>query len=254
MCMKEDNIQIIVLAAGHGKRMQNNELPKVLIPLHGKPLIQWLLEAIKQSGVCDTPAIIIGQKAEMVQQALGSDYMYVLQTEQLGTGHAVLAARSQLENSANHIMVLYGDHPSVTSKMIQNVARTHKNSQAVLTMATVTVDDFNDWRQSFHDYGRIIRDPDGKVTGIIERKDTTPNQQEIKEVNPGYYCFNADWLWKNLDQLRNENTQQEYYLTDLVAIACRQGNLISTVAIDPREALGVNTPEQLRLVEQVLID
>lgn len=246
------DIQIIILAAGYGKRMNNGELPKVLTPLKGKALIQWLLEAVKKSGVCEKPVVVVGQKAEMVKQTLGNNYTYVFQSEQLGTGHAVAVTKETLQGKAENIMVLYGDHPSVTPEMIISLAVAHAQSKTVITMATVTVEDFKEWRNSFFDYGRIIRNSKGDMEQIIERKDATDEQREIKEVNPGYYCFKADWLWNHLDKLKNNNVQQEYYLTDLVELACKEGEKISTVSVDPKTALGVNTQEQLALINEIL--
>lgn len=245
------NVQIIVLAAGFGKRMAHQELPKVLIPLNGKPLIMHLLESIKQSGVCEKPVIVIGQKADLVKASLGPDYTYVTQTEQLGTGHAVACARPVVEGQADHVLVLYGDHPFVGAKTIRAIADAHQAQASVLTMATALVDDFKSWRQGFLDFGRVVRDNQGRVSAIIERRDATAEQLEIREVNPSYFCFRADWLWPHLSQLNNHNAQHEYYLTDLAGIACREGQTISTVPIAPREALGVNTAEQLAVLSQV---
>lgn len=245
-------IQIIVLAAGHGKRMNNNYMPKVLIPFFGKALVQHLIEAIKESGVCHQLAIVVGQEAEMVKQVLGPNYTYVLQAEQLGTGHAVTCTREALKGKADDIMVLYGDHPLVTAAMITNLTQVHLDQGRVLTMGTVKVSDFDGWRESFTNFGRIIRDDQGKVCEIVEVKDATEGQKEIKELNPSYFCFKADWLWQNLDNLKNNNAQQEYYLTDLVGLACSQGQEIATVEIEPKEALGVNTAEQLELIKQIV--
>lgn len=245
-----DTVQIIILAAGFGKRMAN-QLPKVLIPLNGKPLILHLLESVRQSGVCETPVIVIGQKADQVRASLGTDYTYVIQVEQLGTGHAVACARSAVEGHASHVLVLYGDHPYVSAKTIRAIADAHRAGTNVLTMATTLVDDFEGWHQGFADFGRVVRDSEKRVSAIIERRDATAEQLEIREVNPSYFCFRADWLWPRLSQLTNHNGQHEYYLTDLAGIACREGQPITTVAIEPREALGVNTAEQLAVLSQV---
>ena len=243
--------QIIVLAAGHGQRMNNKILPKVLIPLEGQPLIKHLLIAIEQSGVGARPVIVIGQKAGLVKESLGENYQYVYQTEQLGTGHAVSVTQDALKDKAENIMVLYGDHPYVSAETIRNLAQVHQASDSVITMATVKVPDFNGWRTGFYDFGRVIRNQAGEVAAIIERKDATPQQLEIKEGNPSYFCFEAEWLWSNLNKIKNNNSQKEYYLTDLAGIACSEGYKITTVAIEPREALGVNTPEQLALLESL---
>lgn len=247
-----NKIQIIILAAGHGKRMNNAELPKVLVPLQGKPMVARLLESIAASGVCERPLLVVGQKAEMVRAALGDAYDYVFQEDQLGTGHAVSVTRSVLEGRVPDVMVLYGDHPLVTAETIRKLSEVHHASGSVLTMATVQVSDFDDWRAGFADFGRIVRDSAGNITAIVEKRDATPEQLAIREINPGYYCFSSEWLWKNLEHLQNNNAQKEYYLTDLIGIACSQHLPIASVVIDSREALGVNTAEQLSLVSSQL--
>lgn len=249
--MSDHRVQIIVLAAGHGKRMNNHELPKVLIPFHGKPIIKHLLEAVAQSGVCGQSIIVVGQKAELVKTALGPSYTYIVQAEQRGTGHAVACARSAVEGRAEHVMVLYGDHPLVSAKTIRTIADQHVAHNAVLTMATVQVADFNDWRQGFADFGRVVRGEQGRVSAIVERRDASAEQLDIREINPAYFCFRGGWLWSRIDQLTDQNTQHEYYLTDLAGIACSEGQAIATVVIEPREALGVNTAEQLELIENL---
>lgn len=246
-----DKVQIIILAAGLGKRMQNKELPKALVLLRGKPLISYLLDSIEKSGVCDKPVIVVGKGADLVKKELGSTYTYVPQAEQLGTGHAVMCAKDKLESKCQNILVLYGDQPLITSETINRLVDTHLADGQVLTIGTVKVPDFNDWRAGFYDFGRINRDAAGNMIGIVEKKDATAEQWNIKEINPGYYCFKADWLWQNLDKLKNNNAQKEYYLTDLISLACEQRQKIETVAVEPKEALGVNTEEQLVLLEKL---
>lgn len=245
-------MQIVVLAAGHGKRMNNSELPKVLVPLRGRPIIEYLLEAIKKSGVAGKPVIVVGQKAEVVKQNLGSDYYYVLQAEQLGTGHAVACAEELLKNKTSNVMVLYGDHPLITPETIKRLAESHLNSNDVITMATVKVDDFNDWRKPLYDFGRILRDKTGKVVRIVEKKDAAQINLEIKEVNPSFFCFKAGWLWNNIDKLSNNNKQREFYLTDLVQFAFEQGHNINDIEVNSESAAGVNSKEQLDLIEEFL--
>lgn len=245
-----NGVQILVLAAGIGKRMGNPDLPKVLIPLKGKPMLRYLLDAIKKSGVCDRPAIVVGKMADKVKQTFGDDYIYVLQKEQLGTGHAVLVSKQALK-AAENIMVINGDHPLISSKLIKKLTDAHLSSGSVLTMATVTVPDYDDWRSEFKSFGKIIRTPAGDITAIVEVKDASPEQLEINELNPGYYCFKADWLWSNIDKLSPDNAQGEYYLTDLVELALGQN--IQTISIDnPQEALGINTLEQLKNIEKLV--
>ena len=275
--MKENKIQIVILAAGQGKRMGNPDLPKVLVPLKGKPLIKYLLEAVEKSKVCDKPVIVVGKMAEKVKKELGSNYIYVEQAEQLGTGDAVMTAHaakgyftfisnpeklgtghdvkateSTLRDSAKDIMVLYGDHPLVSAELVQNFAQTHLDSNSVLTMATVRPPDFEGWRSEFKSFGRILRDEAGKIIGMVEKKDANEQQLKIMELWPGYMCFKADWLWENLEKLGTNNAQGEYYLTDLVKIAVDQGHSIASLETTDKEGLGVNTPEQLKTIETLL--
>jgi len=119
-------------------------------------------------------------------------------------------------------------------------------------MATVRVSDTNDWRETFLQFGRIIRGADNKIKKIIEVKDLAESQEEILEFNPAYYCFKADWLWQNLGKLTNDNAQGEYYLTDLIALACGQGQEIETIEIEPKEALGINTTTQFELIDKLV--
>ena len=244
--------RIVILAAGIGKRMKNPNLPKALTPLKGKPMLQYLLDAVAQSGIDRRPAIVIGKSADQVKTAFGDDYDYILQAEQLGTGHAVMAAKSKLIGQSENILVLYSDQPLISSQTIKNITATHLSQNKVITMGTVTVPDFDDWRAGYYDFGRIIRNRAGELTGIIERRDATSATLEGKELNPSYFCFKADWLWPNLDQLENTNGQGEYYLTDLIKLAVSQGQAIATVAIEPKEALGVNSIDQLKLIEQFI--
>lgn len=247
-----NEVQIVILAAGLGKRMGNKDLPKVLIPFKGKPLIQHLLDAIKESGICAKPVIVVGQKSEQVKVALGSSCTYVFQKEQFGTGHAVMTTREELEGKAEDVMVLYGDHPLITAKTISMLAAKHQSSDATITMAVVHVPDTKDWRQTFLNFGRIIRGTDKKIIEIVEAKDLSDGHSRILEFNPGYYCFKADWLWQNIDKLSNNNIQEEYYLTDLIDLAFSQKKVIATVEISPREALGVNTDEQLKSIAKLV--
>lgn len=244
------NIDIVILAAGLGKRMQT-ELPKVLNELHGRPLISHVLDAVKASGVCDSPVIVVGKKREMVMDELGAGYRYAVQEEQLGTGHAVLAAKAALIGSTAPVMVLYGDMPYIKAETIRTIAETHAAAKATLTMATVTVPDFEGWRAGFYDFGRIIRDGDGHIVHTVEKKDATAEELLVMELNPCYFCFDSAWLWQHLEKLENTNAQGEYYLTDVVKMAVAEGVKISSVAIDPKEALGVNTKEHLELLHRV---
>ncbi len=244
---QKPSVAVVVLAAGHGKRMQS-DIPKCLTPLHGKPLVRHLLDHIEASKVASRVAIVVGHKREEVMAELGDSYEYAIQEEQRGTGHAVMSAKNTLEGKADIVLVLYGDMPYLKPETIRNIIETHTEKNATLTMATVTVPDFEEWRAGFFDFSRVIRDEAGNIKRTVEKKDQTEEEHKICEVNPAYMCFDAQWLWKNITELKDENAQNEYYLTDLIGKACEQEVTIASVSIDPKEAMGVNTKEQLELI------
>ncbi len=242
-------IGVVVLAAGHGKRMQS-EIPKSLTPLHGKSLIMHLLERIDVSGVASKLVIVVGQKREQVMEALGDKYTYAIQEEQLGTGHAVMSAKKEI-GDVDHLLVLYADMPYISPETIKNLVEKHISESATLTMATITVPDFDEWRAGFFDFSRVIRDGEGKIVKTIEKKDQSEEEQKILEVNPAYMIFDSNWMWKNMQNISNKNSQGEYYLTELIKIACDEGEPIASISIEPKEALGVNTKEQLELIHTI---
>jgi len=229
-----------------------SDRPKTLIELQGKPLISRLLEAVIP--VCSKPTIVVGYGGDEVMAAVGEQCEYVHQAEQLGTGHAVAVTRTALDKpDIENIVVLYGDHPLISEATIRGLVAERERSGGAVAIATLTVPSFSGDYEAFYHYGRILRDGTGNVRGIVEQKDATPVEREMREVNPGYYCFNARWLWKNIDRLENKNNAQEYYLTDMVGIAAESGERISTTAIgEPAEGMGVNTTEELRAAEEYL--
>lgn len=242
--------RIVILAAGKGTRM-NSEIAKVLTLLNGKPVIQYLLRSVRESGVDENPVIVVGHQAGEVKKALGNNYGYALQDEQLGTGHATKCAR-ELIGEAENVIVFYGDVPLIKPKTIRALEELHRKSDSPIAMMTTTVPSFNDWHSSFYGFGRIIRNDHGEIDAIVEKRDATPEQLQIKEVNPGLYCFKSEWLWENLDRLKNENAAGEYYLTDLVHLAIEEGHKIISLDIDPLECVGINTPEDLALAENLV--
>lgn len=240
----EHETGIIILAAGQGKRM-GGPLPKVLSPLAGRPMIEYVLSAVAESHLCGKPLVVVGVGADEVKKVIGERADYVLQQEQRGTGHAVHICRGALESKFKNIIVLYGDMPFVTASTIRILAETHQTSGARLTMVTVELPDFNEWRAHLYHYGRIVRDRAGNIQSIVEFKDCTDKLKEIREVNPSFFCFDAVWLWNHIGQIGKDNAQGEYYLTDLVSIAVQAGEKIASISADPKVAVGVNTTEHL---------
>ncbi len=247
---KSKETRIIILAGGKGTRMNHDHLPKVLVPVKGKPMIRYLLEAVRESGLDRRPIIVVGYKRKLVQSELGGDYDYAVQEEQLGTGHAVLCAKDHIK-SAESVLVLYGDNPYLSPKTIRKLAQKHSKSKNQITMATVKLPDFSDWRSFFYkNFSRIIRGEGGKILRSVEFKDTSEEEKKITEVNPCYFCFNSSWLLREIKKLKRHNAQKEYYLTDLVKIAIESGENIESILVDPSEALAVNSREELELVEK----
>ncbi len=267
--------RIVILAAGRGTRMNpvrnnpdfsrdavapmaerishgvNTDLPKVLIPFEGKPMIMHLLDAVRSSGVDARPVIVTGYQAELVEKTLGDGYDYVRQDEQLGTGHAVACAEKLLAGKTDQVIVLYGDHPFIKASTIMNFRALHERARCPLSLMAVRVDDFDDWRLTFADFGRVVRDASDKISSIVEAKDATAEERAIREIIPGFFCFDAGWLWQHLRVLTNHNAKKEYYLTDLVGVAVREGACVAPLDISPTESIGINTPEHLKLARQL---
>jgi len=246
-----NKVKIVILAAGQGTRMKS-ELPKVLAPLLGKPMVKHLLESVEKSGIDPKPIVVVGYQKEVVKDVLGNKYEYITQEEQLGTGHAIMATEKELRNNADHIMVFYGDHPFLKPETIKNLLNKHLASEAILTMGIVKVPDFDDWRHFFYTDSRIIRNKNGEIVKDVQFRDTNEEERKVKETNPCYYCFKTDWLWKELKSLNTENAEKQYYLPDLIKKAIDQGVKIELVNIDIREALGADSKEELAILERLV--
>ena len=234
---------VVILAAGQGKRMHQAfpGVPKVLVPLAGKPMIHRMLDAVDHAGRASSVTVVVGPSvAERVKTSLaGRKVLYAIQPEPKGTAHAVLAARDVVPPSG-HVLVLYGDHPLLSGATIRRVVERHARSGATVTMLTVTLPDFKEWRTAFADWGRIVRDAQGTFSRIVETKDATGAELRITEVNPAMYCFRAAWLWEHLPMVTSGNAQGELYLTDVPGMAVAQGEMVETVpADDPRELFAI---------------
>lgn len=242
-----NDLEIIILAAGKGTRMGDTK-PKVLTEIKGRPMLTYLLDAVQKFHKKE-PIIVLGYKADEVKGAIGQNKRYVLQDKQLGTGHAVQEVIPHITDDAKHVIVLYGDHPLINEETISKLYHAHiSQNTSPLTLGTIVVEDYEDWRKPFYDFGRILRDAEGKIIKNIEKKDASPEELGIREVSPSYFCYNLAWLKENISKIDKKNAQGEYYLTDLVGMARDQGYILNSCTIPTHEALGVNTPEQLALV------
>ncbi len=239
--------QIIILAAGKGTRM-NSDLPKVLVSINKRPMIDHLMEAVSLAKPKVKPIVVVSlDNKEIISQTLSKyDLKYAIQDQQLGTGHAVSCAMSLVDERVKNILVLYGDHPFVKSTSIENFLKLKPES---VTIMPTNLPNFDNWYHNFYSWGRIVRNSLGKVEAIVELKDASEEEKLITEVNPGFMCFNKKWLIDNILKLQNNNKANEYYLTDLIKIAFNQNHEIETVNVSPKEAMGINSLEELKIAE-----
>jgi len=237
-------ITAVLLAAGQGTRMKS-ELPKVLHPLCGKPMLWHVLEALK-SVTTEKPVVIVGHGAEDVQKYIGDVAECVLQEPQLGTGHAAMQAEPLLRGKTDYVIVTYADMPLLRGETFQRLVETQRLNPGPFSLLTVIAD-------NPRGFGRIARKADGSVEAIVEEYVATPEQRQIKELNVGAYCFNADWLWDALHRIEKNPKKGEYYLTDIVEIAVKDNLPVQAVVHDDfSETIGINTRVHLSEAEAAL--
>ncbi|HEV8436621.1 MAG TPA: bifunctional UDP-N-acetylglucosamine diphosphorylase/glucosamine-1-phosphate N-acetyltransferase GlmU [Methylomirabilota bacterium] len=240
-----DKLTAIILAAGEATRMRSRR-PKVLHALCGRALIDYPVTACRALGA--RLVVVVGRDAEQVQAAVGrdADVTFVEQRARLGTGHAVLQAREAcVEKTAGAILVLPGDMPLLSQDTLRRLVEHHGETKAAVTLLTVEADDPTG-------YGRVVRE-NGKPVAIVEHRDATAAQRAIREIGTSTYCFDPRHLWSALERLTPRNQQGEYYLTDVVDILSRDGQVVEAViAEDPREGLGVNDRRQLAELAAVM--
>lgn len=242
----QDEYRALVLAAGRGTRFPTepgSSVPKVLRPVLGKPLIGHVLQVLRRAGVRSV-TVIVGFGADQVRDAIMPGYDYVLQLEQKGSGHAVACAKDRFEDFDGPVVVMCGDSPLFRSETLGRMLDHHRQTGAAATLAAAVLDDPTG-------YGRIIRSDAGQITGVVEEKCVDERERAIEEVNGGAYVFDSKWLFANIGRMAR-NEAREYNLTDMIRVAVEQGRTVASVECAAEEIAGVNTPEELEAVEQVL--
>lgn len=243
----------VILAAGKGTRMRS-DLPKVLHPVGGRPMVHAVVSACMEAG-CQRVILVVGYMQDLVRNTFmgtvgaGAPVEFAVQEQQLGTGHAVQCCGDALKGAAAQagqaVFVLAGDGPLLRAKTLKVLLERHRATGAVSTLATSVIDDPTG-------YGRIVRDAAGKFTGIVEHKQCTPEQLKIREVNPSYYCFDAQALFATLPALKRNEPSGEYYITDVPALQLARGQRVEVIdAVPPEDILSINTPEQLAEVDAI---
>ena len=224
-----------------------SELPKVLYPILERPMIEYVLDALEQAGV-DKILVVVGYRSDLVRETLAHrrNLEFVEQTEQLGTGHAVMTCQEKLSSHNDSVMVIAGDSPMVQVDSIQKLFEAYQNDSAEKCPSCILGTAI---KENPDGLGRILRDEKGEFQGIIEDKDASPEQKAITEVNMSYYVFHAPDLLDALTHLRTDNAQKEYYITDTPAIMKSQGKrVVALPVLKPIESLGINTVEEAKIV------
>lgn len=238
----------VILAAGKGTRMKS-ELPKVLYPIAGRPILDYVLDALEGAGI-DELILVVGYRQDQVRRATAErrNVRYVEQTEQLGTGHAVMCARPQLEGVDGPVFVIAGDSPMLRSESVAALLDAYassrdKNEPVSAILGTA-------YKENPFGMGRILRGADGEFLGVVEEKDATDEQRKITEINMSYYVFHTPDLLDALRRLTTANAQREYYITDVPAILrAEKKRVLALPALAPEESLGVNTVADAAAVE-----
>ena len=243
--MQQPDLAVIILAAGKGSRMQTS-LAKVLLPVAGRPLLHYVLDLSSRLDPART-IVVVGHQADQVRKAFADwEVEFVVQREQLGTGHAAQQAELKLENFEGQVLVLCGDMPLIRPKTLLQVVEGHRRSGVKCTVLTLK-------NSGCHDFGRIIRDGNGSILKIVELKDASESEKKVDEFNSGVYCFDNGLFFKALAHVGPDNVQKEYYLTDTIKCLVRNEYSVQTIQTqDVDEILGINSPEDLSRAERLL--
>jgi len=237
------DLAVVILAAGSGTRMKS-ELPKVMHRVAGKPMVCHVVdEALSLNPT--RLILVVGPNNQPIKECLGEDKAeYAVQKEQLGTAHAARQASALLEGFDGNILVLYGDTPLIEAASLREVITFHEETGAAATIVTAQLD-------NPFGYGRIIRSESG-ITGIIEEKDASDEQRSVKEVNSGMYCFKANALFEKIKDIKADNRQKEYYLTDIIGLLVGDSALVEGFELSPEHIFGVNSRAELALASQLM--
>jgi bifunctional UDP-N-acetylglucosamine pyrophosphorylase/glucosamine-1-phosphate N-acetyltransferase len=234
----------VVLAAGQGTRMKS-KLYKVLHPVCGKPMVEHVIDQVSKLNI-NKAVTIIGHGAEVVKSQLKGKTSFALQEEQLGTGHAVMQAEEILGSEEGTTIVVCGDTPLITAKTMEALLKHHNNQEAKATILTA-------YAENPFGYGRVIRSSEGNVERIVEQKDASSDEQKVKEINTGVFCFDNKHLFQALKEVSNDNAQGEYYLPDVISILVAKGEIVSAFQTeDMDETLGVNDRIALSQAEKIM--
>lgn len=242
-----EKMRAIIPAAGKGTRLQSisGNLPKAMFKVNGQPMLEVVLENTSFVDAENT-YIVVGYEKEKILDYFQDRYHYVEQTEQLGTGHAVMVCADEFKDFDGNVLVTFGDMPLFSKGEMERMCRQHIDNQADCTLMTTENSDLKLW-------ARILRDADGRFAAIVEGKDCTPEQAKIKELFSGVMVFNSQALFEILPLVGCKNAQKEYYLTEVPELMVREGLKVDTYFTQDGDSLrGVNTPEDLVICEQIL--
>jgi bifunctional UDP-N-acetylglucosamine pyrophosphorylase/glucosamine-1-phosphate N-acetyltransferase len=246
---QQNDLQAVILAAGKGTRMQS-DLPKVCHPVGGRAMVCAVVDACLEAG-CSRIVVVVGYKQELVREALesyGDRVEFAVQEEQLGTGHAVVSAAGAFEHSDTKnidLFVLCGDGPLIRTQTLETMLSTHRSNGSSATLATSIIEDPDG-------YGRIVRDESAGFARIIEQKNANEDELAINEVNPSYYCLNAEKMFSALDGVTRNELTGEYYITDVFELLLNSGERVEVVdAVPPEDILSINTLEHLATVDSI---
>jgi bifunctional UDP-N-acetylglucosamine pyrophosphorylase/glucosamine-1-phosphate N-acetyltransferase len=242
----ETPLTVVILAAGLGTRMKSRQA-KVLHRAGGRPLIDHVLRTARALTPAERIFVVVGHQSAEVREAIQMPGVgFIEQPEQKGTGHALMVAAATLSGLDGRLVILYGDCPLVRPQTLEGLVAAQQSSGAAGAILTAEMEDPTG-------YGRVLRDRDGHVTGVVEQRAGTPEQLATREANMGLYCYLAEPFWRHIQELRPDNPAREYYLTDMVEILHRAGQRVVAFRIDdPREVLGINDREELAVVDRLL--